>query len=347
VKLSRMLLALTLVVALAGVAYVEQAQQSSGGRMTRAAKALLDTLSLDQKARISLPFDGKERLNWHFVPLEDRQKHSTRKGLPLEAMTAAQKEAAMALLRAGTSSDGYSSATAIMSLETILKELEQGHGPVRNPNWYFFTVFGTPSNSTKWGWRVEGHHLSLNFVVAGGKVVAATPAFMGANPATVLAGDQKGKRTLANAEDVAKALYRSLDDQQKELAHQNKQFPEIEGASETPHVGIAKGLAVSQMTAAQRHLLMKLLQAYLGRMPADVAESELAALQQAGIENIHFAYAGGLATGEPHTYRVQGPTFVVEFLNVQPDSAQNPANHIHSAWRAIHGDFGIDMQARR
>jgi Protein of unknown function (DUF3500) len=347
VKLSRMLLALVLVVALAGVAYVEQSQQSSGVRMTRAARALLDMLQPDQKARISFPFDGKERLNWHFVPLEDKQKHSTRKGLPLEAMTIAQREAARALLRAGTGSDGYSSARAIMSLENILKELEQGHGPVRNPNWYFFTVFGTPSNTTRWGWRVEGHHLSLNFVIAGGKVVAATPAFMGANPATVLAGDQKGKRTLANAEDLAKALYRSLDDQQKELAHQSKQFAEIEGASDRPHVGTATGVAVSQMTGPQRNLLMRLLHAYLDRMPADVAESELAALRQAGIDNIHFAYAGGLGTGEAHTYRIQGPTFVVEFLNVQPDSAHNSANHIHSAWRAIHGDFGIDTQVRR
>jgi len=346
-KLSRVLLALTLVVALTGVAYVEQAQQLSGVKMARAAKALLVTLSPDQKARISVPFEDRERLNWHFVPLEDKQKHSTRKGLPLEAMSNEQKEAALALLRAGTSGDGYSSATAIMSLETILKELEQGRGPVRNPGWYFFTVFSTPSNSSKWGWRVEGHHLSLNFVLAGGKVLSATPAFMGANPATVMAGDQKGKRTLAKAEDLAKALYRSLDEEQKRVAHQNKQFPEIEGASDTPHVGSARGIAVSQMSPSQRNLLMRLLQAYLDRMPADVAESELASLTRAGIENIHFAFAGGLETGEPHTYRLQGPTFVVEFLNVQADSAHNPANHIHSAWRTIHGDFGIEARAAR
>jgi hypothetical protein len=336
-----MLLALTAVLGLAGVAYVRQATESSGVKMTRAADRFLASLSAEQKAKAIYAVDDKERLNWHFVPLQDAQRRPTRKGLPLEEMTSEQKEGAKTLLRAGTSPSGYTKATTIMSLEAILRELEKGGSMVRDPQWYFFTVFGTPAKTGKWGWRVEGHHLSLNFLVDGGEVVAATPAFFGANPATIQDGSRKGTRTLPEAEDLAKELYQALDDGQKKVAYQEKQFPEVQGRTGAPHVGEPKGLPAAKMTARQRDILLKLVEAYANRMPTDVAEVELSDIHKAGVDQVHFAYAGGLDRGKPHTYRVQGPTFVVEFLNVQPDSAHNPANHIHSVWRNIKGDFGL------
>jgi hypothetical protein len=227
-----------------------------------------------------------------------------------------------------------------MSLESILKELEKSGAMVRNPEWYFFTIFGTPTQTGKWGWRVEGHHLSLNFVVDGGKITSATPYFFGANPATVKGGPRKGERTLPKAEDQALELYKSLDEEQRKVAHQDKQFPEIQEETKTPKVGEPKGLAAAKMTEEQRGILMKLLQDYTSRMPAEVAEVERKEVK-AGFDQIHFACAGELEPGKPHTYRIQGPTFVVEFLNVQADSANNPANHIHSVWRKIKGDFGL------
>ena len=145
-------------------------------------------------------------------------------------MSADQKKAALALVKAGTSESGNMAATTIMSLEAILLEQE---GPksamVRNPGWYFFTVFGTPSKTGKWGWRVEGHHLSMNFTMEGAQVVASTPCFFGANPAEVKAGPNKGKRILPQAEDFALNLYKSLDDDQKKVAHQAKHFGEPGG----------------------------------------------------------------------------------------------------------------------
>jgi hypothetical protein len=340
-KLVRMLLVLVLVAGLAGVAYVRQANEPTGVKMIAAAEKFLASLDSDQKAKAVLDFDDKERLNWHFVPLQDNQRRSTRKGLPLQEMNEAQKEAARALVRTGTSSDGYGKAITIMGLESILAELEKGGSMVRNPEWYFFTIFGTPSKTGKWGWRAEGHHLSLNFTLDGGQVVSATPCFFGANPATVKQGPQKGKRTLGDADDLARDLYKALDEDQRKIAYQEKEFPEIEGQTRAPHVGEPKGLAAARMTEQQRDLLVHLLKAYTNRMPADVAESERSAIDKAGLDKVHFAYAGGLEPGKPHTYRVQGPTFVVEFLNVQADSAKNPANHIHSATRNVKGDFGI------
>jgi hypothetical protein len=323
-----------------GETFLDAAKQPAGVQMISSAEKLVESLSKDQKTKAALDFDDKERTNWHFVPYQENKK-PLRKGLPLQDMTAEQKETAMALLRAGTSADGYTKATTIMSLEAILRELEKNGANVRDPEWYFFTVFGKPAKTGKWGWRVEGHHLSLNFVIDDGKVVASTPAFFGANPALLKQGAKKGQRTLPEAEDFARDLFKSLDEVQKKVAYQEKQFGEIEEGKAKPNVGEAKGLPAEKMTETQRKTLQRLLQSYAERMPPEVAVVELKQVEDAGLEKVHFAYAGGVEEGEKHTYRIQGPTFVVEFLNVQEDSAKNPANHIHSSWRNIKGDFGL------
>jgi hypothetical protein len=340
-RLYRLLLAVVLVAALVGVAYVGQTPEPAGARMTAAAQKFLDTLKDDQKAKAAFAFDDKERTNWHFVPLQDKEANPTRKGLRLEEMTREQHDAALDLLRAGTSPGGYSKATTIMSLESILKELEKGKGPVRNPGWYFFTVFGKPSKAGKWGWRVEGHHLSLNFTVDNGQVVSSTPAFFGANPATVMGGDRNGLRTLPEADDLARELLKSLDKDQRSTALLEKHFGEPAAQKAEPEVGAPKGLPGAKMTEQQRDLLWRLIEAYANRMPADIAEAQLKEVKDAGLNEVTFAFTGGADPGEQHTYRVQGPTFVLEFLNRQPDSAGNPANHIHSVWRNMKGDFGL------
>jgi hypothetical protein len=342
-KLSRLLLALAVVGCLVGVAYVGQAPEPAGAHMAAAAQKFLDSLQPDQKAACTFAFDDKERTNWAFVPLE-KDKQPTRKGLRLEKMTDEQKAAALDLLRAGTSPSGYTKATTIMSLENILKELEAGKGPVRNPGWYFFTVFGTPSKMGKWGWRVEGHHLSLNFTLDGGKLVSATPAFFGANPATVMDGPRKGLQTLPEAEGLARELFLALDQDQRAAALQRDQFKEPLAQKAAPVVGEPKGVPGAKMNEKQRGLLERLIEAYTKRMPPDIGEAEWKEAQDAGLDKVYFAWTGGSEPGEPHTYRVQGPTFLIEFLNVQKDSGGNPANHIHSCWRSTHGDFGIGSE---
>lgn len=340
-KLLRMLLALMAIAVLTGVAYVNQATETAGTKMATAAEKFLGALNADQKKIAAFDYDNKERFNWHFIPLQDKAKKSTRHGLPLEAMTKEQKAAALELVRAGTSAAGYTEAVTIMSLEAILHDLEKNGAMVRNPEWYFFSVFGSPSKTGKWGWRVEGHHLSLNFTIDKGTVASATPAFFGSNPATVKSGPKKGQRTLPLAEDLAKELFLSLDDAQKKVVLQAKEFPEIAGRTKDPSVGMPVGLPAAKMNDKQKQTLQKLIQCYADRMPADVAAVQLRGVQDAGFEKVYFAFAGGTEEGKPHTYRVQGPTFVLEFLNTQADSAGNPANHIHSAWRNIKGDFGL------
>ena len=340
-KLYRCLLAGTALAGLVGVAVLSQSAEPEGAKMATAADKFLGLLSAEQKAKAVFDFDSKERTNFHFVPMQTADKKPTRKGLSLQEMTPQQRQAARNLLETGTSATGFKTATTIMELESILADLEKGGRMVRNPNWYFFTIFGSPSRTGKWGWRVEGHHLSLNFTLDKGKITSATPAFFGANPATLQKGPRKGYQTLPEAENLARELIASLDDEQKKVARQPKEFPEIEQAVARPGVGAPKGISAAKLKAEQRTLLVRLIRAYANRLPADVAQAQLEKVEKAGIDKVHFAYAGEARPGKQHTYRVQGPTFVVEFLNVQPDSAGNPANHIHSAWRTLPADFGL------
>jgi len=343
--LRRLAIALLALAGLVGVAYVSQEPDSPGLHMVAAAQNFLDSLTPEQRAKATFAFDDKERTNFNFVPLQDKAGKPTRKGLRLEEMNDKQKAAARALLKAGTSESGFTKATTIMSLEAILLQLEKSRnppGPVRNPEWYFVTLFGTPGKTDSWGWRVEGHHLSLNFTLHGTAVTAATPAFFGANPAEIKDGPRKGLRTLQEAEVLAQQLFAGLDAEQSKVARQPKQFPEIEQHVAKPGVGAAVGLPASKMGPAQRNLLQKLIEAYATRMPAAVAKVELGRVQEAGLDKVHFAFArADDKPGKPYTYRVQGPTFVIEFINEQADSAGNPANHIHSAWRNLQGDFGL------
>jgi hypothetical protein len=342
-KLKQLLLVGMLAAVLVGAACLSKEGDAAGVQMSDAAAKLVNNLSDDQKSKALLAFDDKERTNWNFVPLQDKDRNPTRKGLRFGQMTEEQKETTRALLRAGTSRTGFLKATTIMSLESILADLEKNGAMVRNPGWYFLSIFGTPSKIGKWGWRIEGHHLSLNFVVDRGKIVGSTPAFFGANPAEIKQGAKKGLRTLPEAEDLARELFASLDDDQRKVAGQPKQFAEIEQGKPVANAGAAKGLAGASMKDKQRDLLMKLVQSYAERMPPEVATAELADVKSAGIDKIHFAFAQDSdKPGKPYTYRVQGPTFLIEFLNVQSDSAGNPANHIHSCWRDPRGDFGIE-----
>jgi hypothetical protein len=323
------------------VAYVNQATEPAAVKMVDAAEKFLATLDADQKKAATFAFDDKERLNWHFVPLQDKEKNSTRKGVPLEKMNQVQRAAALQLVKAGTSATGYVDTTAVMALEAILRELEKSGAMVRNPDWYFFSVFGTPSKTGQWGWRVEGHHLSLNFTMAKGQVVSATPAFLGANPAVVMSGDKKGQKTLADAQQYARELFAALDDDQKKAALQAKPFPEPAARAITPNVGTPVGVAGAKMTEKQKDILWKLIESYANRLAPDIAAAQLAQVKQDGLDKVHFALSGSTEPGKGYTYRVQGPAFVIEFLNMQADSAGNPANHIHSSWRNSKGDFGL------
>ncbi len=324
-------------VAVVGIAvYASAFVDQTGNRMAVAARRFLDSLPREKSEKAAYNFDVPERLNWHFIPRD-------RFGIPIKELTSEQRALAFGLISTGLGGSGYLKATTIMSLEQVLQEMEQGKGPVRDPERYFVTIFGTPSDRGKWGWRVEGHHLSLNFVLEDGKIIAATPSFFGSNPAEVRQGPRQGVRTLADREDTALRLVQALDGNQKKVAVVSPEAPPEIRAAGTPQppTDSAPGIAYSELNSNQRELLRALVESYAGDMPDEVAKAWLNEIRQAGPEGVKFSWTGPADRTQKHAYRVQGPTFLIEFNNTQ-----NNANHIHSVWRNMLGDFGIPLAAK-
>jgi len=329
------------------------AGRPSPAAMAAAATKFLESLTPEQRQQAMFAFDGAERTRWNFIPTEA----FARNGVTVKQMNETQRTLAHELLKVGLSQRGYMAAAQIMELENVLAALEAaqraaaaqlpGGNPqeanrrlVRDPERYFFSIFGTPSTQNTWGWRVEGHHMSLHFTVVNGTLVAGAPTFFGTNPAEVRDGPKKGTRVLGPEEDAARSLLESLDASQRETAIINTAAPDdivtLTKVKVDPLSPV--GILASALTASQRALLTKLVDVYAGYMADDIAADRLTRIEKAGWERVTFAWAGPLKRGERHYYRVQGPTFLIEY-----DNTQNDANHVHSVWRDFNGDFGADL----
>jgi hypothetical protein len=301
--------------------------------MAEAAKNLLAALSPEQQTKATFEFKAGERMNWHFIP-------KPRKGLPMGEMTPAQRPLAHALLNTGMSQRGYMKANTIMSLEQILLELEQGKGPKRDPENYFVTIFGTPGGKEPWAWRVEGHHLSLNFTVTPDDRIAVTPSFMGSNPGEIRTGPRKDLRVLGREEDLARKLVKSLtEEQSRRTIYTNVAPNDIVSSTNRPAtLLLPQGIPMSQMDKSQGGVFWELIREYVERYRSEVADKDMKRIEAAGPEKIYFAWAGSVEKNQPHYYRIQGPTFLMEY-----DNTQNGANHVHSVWRDLENDFGEDL----
>jgi hypothetical protein len=300
--------------------------------MLQAADAFLASLEPEQRSKALFEFEDAERLNWHFVP-------RPRRGLPLKEMSAEQRGLAHGILRAGLSQRGYLTASTIIELELVLREM--GENPrVRDPELYYFSIFGTPSHAAPWGFRAEGHHLSLNFTLVRDTLIATAPAFFGANPAEVRSGSRRGLRALADEEDIGRELVLSLDERQLAAALIATATPRdiVTGNAARVEPLSPVGIRVTELRPVQAAILVRLLEVYLGRMAEPLAEQRRAALERTDFGEVAFAWAGSTRPGEAHYYRIQGPSFLVEY-----DNTQNNANHIHTVWRDFDGDFGRDL----
>lgn len=304
----------------------------AGDEMAGAAKNLMLALTPEQREKIRFEFGDEERKNWHYIP-------RVRKGLPVKEMTQEQRLLAHALLASGLSNRGYEKAVSIMSLEAVLAILENGKGPVRDPENYFFSIFGTPGGTDPWGWRVEGHHLSLNFTADGNASPSLTPSFFGTNPGEVKTGPRTGTRILGTEEDLGRALMTSLTEEQRKVALLPGATPK-DVLNDPKRVDPTKpeGIPQSQMTPEQTAGLVKLVKEYLFSRRPDIATEQWEKIQKTGLGSLYFAWSGEIQPGQPHYYRVQGGNFVLEY-----DNTQNGANHVHSMWRDFDHDFGMDI----
>jgi hypothetical protein len=302
--------------------------------MTTAAQAFLDKLRPDLRAQALLAFDDADRANWRYVP-------GRRRGVNLKAMNASERAAAFSLLKAGSSARGYEKAAGVIELEGILRELES-FGWFRDPELYWITIFGAPSDGAPWGWRFEGHHVSLNFASIRGEIVLSTPAFLGANPARVPSGPRAGWRLLPAEEDIARRLLASLTPRQRARAMLSEKAPAdiVMGPGRRMPPAPA-GLPAAELSASQRETLLSLVAEYVRNARAEIADPRWKKIEAAGIEKIRFGWAGSAAVGSGHYYRVQGPTFLIEY-----DNTQDRANHVHSVWRDLPADSDVDLLRR-
>lgn len=320
-----------IVLAASVVSLLAQPEPPDAG-MQRAASALIAAVDDAQRAKLVWPFESDERFNWHFIPRE-------RQGLPLKAMTEPQRAAAFALLRTGLSASGFQKAEAVRSLEAVLFAMTGS--AIRDDEQYFFTIFGDPAGRA-WGWRYEGHHLSQNWTVVAGKAVNSTPAFFGANPARVIEGPRAGFRALPGEEDRAWALLEALPEAQRRTAVIEAEAPRdiVTGNARQAAIIDNRGVPMSALSAAHQALLMALVEEHASSQPPALAAGRLAGVRSASPDDVRFAWMGSTTrlAGEGHYYRIQGPTFLIEY-----DNMQNGANHQHIVWRDFDGDFGADL----
>ena len=314
------------------------AQSGFGNKpIVQAASALLQSLDKSQLQKINYPYDSDERFNWYFVP-------KARNGLKLQEMNDQQKTAAMSLLKATLSQQGQEKAIAIIQLEIILKELENAppESDYRSPVKYYFTVFGTPDDKNLWGWRVEGHHLSLNFSSASGKVVSATPLFFGSNPGIVPSGDKKGYQILKDEVNFAFELLNSLSAEQlkKVIISETALGDIITGNKRKVNALADEGITYAEMNAAQQKLFLRLLSVYIKNYPLGFSNELMQKIEKTGLDKLRFIWAGGRKYGEGngHYYRIQNEVILVEY-----DNTQNGGNHIHTVTRDLTNDFGEDV----
>ena len=319
------------VVVVLGTVGLSQQTAEPASAMADAAVKFLDSLSAEQEAAVRFPFDGEDRFDWHFIPRE-------RKGVPLKMMTGSQRAAALDLVRTGLSEEGFTKAEIIRQLEQILYEAEGRD--IRDPDLYFFMVFGEPGDQNTWGWRYEGHHISQNWTIVNGTAVSASPQFFGSNPAEVRDGPREGLRVLGSEEDQARSLLGSLNESQRSAAVIAEEAPSdiLTRAQQKVTMLEDFGVAHPELNTSQKRALWAIIEEYATAQPGSIANNRLAAVRNAGVDNIKFAWMGSSAKGEPHYYRIQGPSFLIEY-----DNTQGNANHVHSVWRDFKGDFGRDL----
>jgi hypothetical protein len=308
----------------------EGAQQAAA-----AANAFLASLPADLRGATHYPLDSDERYDWHFVP-------KARKGASLLQLDDAQAELIGPLLATALSPEGLLTARGVIKHENILREVETARGVDarrRDPGLYHTAIFGPPSAVAPWAWRFEGHHLSLNVTQLPGMAPTIGPVFVGANPARVPTGPQAGLRLLAAEEDLGRALIRQLAESRRRTAMiRDTAFADIVTGNDRQVQLELQGLAAGEMAAAERQALRSLVELYAARFVNGAEEDILARMDRAGFDKVRFAWAGSLEPGEPHYYRVHGPTLLIEY-----DNTQNGANHIHTVYRDLQRDFGGDL----
>lgn len=334
VQLSLSLFLLAISAVSTPAARADDGSDKPGEAMAVVAAKLVEVLPADQKQKLLYKYDDPERLNWHYIPRD-------RNGIVLWDLSGETRKAAEELVKAGLSAAGHAKTLQVRSLEEVLYLFEGGEEEYRrtrrHPHKYHITIFGTPGPGL-WGWRFEGHHISLNFSIKDGVVISSTPEMFGANPALIDAGPGRRLRVLASQEDLARQILKACDDKQKKQMWISETAPDdVRGAGEPqPVVEAAVGLRYADMSPEQQKLLKELIGEYLTAMPVQVVRDRMKAIEKSGMDDIRMGWWGDSDVNKRHHYVIQGSSFIIEYNNTQ-----NDANHVHAMWRNVGGDFNL------
>ena len=287
--------------------------------------ALLNALPEGQQRAASRELADTERQSWDFWP-------SRFPGVRMDKMTPEHRGLADQLLRLGLSAQGYEKLKLIQALEP--------YNPWRSP-YYSVLVFGEPAAAQPWGWRFQGHHLSLNFTLARGRSRSRTRRCSWARSHFRRAAFGDGKAPLGEEEDLARKLYVSLDASQKRRADIKRPphtyLPERSRKAERQQ---PPGIPSAALNQSQQENLAALIRTYVHNVAPSIAAERWREIEEAGLEEIGFAWAGSDRKGRNHYYRIQGPAFIIEY------DSRDGGSHIHSVWRSFDGDFGEDLLRR-
>jgi hypothetical protein len=312
-----------------------------GHELAAAVRTWLDSLDDHQRDRATFPFDSRERFVWAYTP-------GRREGLAIGDLRPDQRAAANDVVAAAASTRTASEIAAVVALETVLGTLERAAGVPdwqrRDPDLYWFAVFGEPESTEPWSWRIGGHHIAIHVTIADGDVVGPTPSFLGANPAVVPTGALMGTRTLPGEEQLARALLAALTATERRVAvvHGTAPADILTGIGRHADVrSVPIGIRHADLGRTGRIAIEQLIRHYLSRARPDVAEAAWDRIVAAGLGDVTFAWSGPPGVGQGHYYAVRGPTFVIEY-----DNTQDGANHVHAVWRELANDWGEDLLAR-
>lgn len=304
--------------------------------VVRAAQLLLEDLDQRAKQQILFDIEDESREIWHYLPLASFDRF----GLSLKDLDDKQDKLVMDLLGTCLSDTGLKKAKQIMMLEEVLQVLEH-NTTSRDPEQYHLAIYGNPGMDRPWSWSFSGHHLSLHFTIVNGRI-ASTPFFMGSNPAEVMEGLHKGLRVLGAEEDLGLELVRSLSPMLREKAIFSSKAPSdiLSAARSRVSPEAQQGIRYTELSETQQGLLQVIVEMYAKSLNPALASSRLEAVREMSYEEVWFAWAGVTDRSRGHYYRIQSPTFLIEF-----DNTQNNANHVHTVWRDFAGDFGRDLLA--